>query len=191
MRFNILSAFLIFLGSYLPLAIILGIQDIPNIWWDQPLCATLEISKCTFNPFKNAAIAISFILITLISTIFAQISLHKVSFPYQIQIISSKPIPNDIINYVFPYVVSFMGISFNEPNKFIGFLVFLIWMFAITYKSGQIIMNPLLIIFNWRLYEAKISINTQQREVKILKKGLLVPGQQNAQVIQDFYISKD
>ncbi|KPB60883.1 Uncharacterized protein AC510_4794 [Pseudomonas amygdali pv. myricae] len=29
-------------------------------------------------------------------------------------------------------------------------------MFAITYKSGQIIMNPLLLIFGWNLYEANM-----------------------------------
>ncbi|OYY44666.1 MAG: hypothetical protein B7Y56_08840 [Gallionellales bacterium 35-53-114] len=84
-----------------------------------------------------------------------------------------------------------MGISYNEPEKLLGFSVFLLWMFAITYKSGQIIMNPLLLMFGWRLYEATIVINGVTREVRVLKQGLLVPGKQKAQTIQDFYIVRD
>jgi len=193
MQYRILSALFIFLGSYLPLAIILAVQDIPSKWWGLPICNPVEssISECTFNPFNNPGPAIVFFVVTLISTIIANISFKKISYPYKIKVITAKAIPNDIINYVFPYVVSFMGISYGEPEKLLGFAVFLVWMFLITYKSGQIIMNPLLLMFGWRLYEANIVINNQPREVRILKKGLLVPGEQCAQTIQDFYIGKD
>ncbi len=191
MQFKLPSAFLIFLGSYLPLAIILGVQDIPKEWWEQPLCLTIELGNCVFNPFKNGIQTLSFIGITLVATILSQLSLQKISFPYTIDVISAKSIPNDIINYVFPYVVSFMGISYSEPEKLLGFAVFLLWMFAITYKSGQIIMNPLLLMFGWKLYEANIVINNQSRDVRILKMGKITPGQQKAQTIQDFYLTKD
>lgn len=90
---------------------------------------------------------------------------------------------------MFLYVVSFMGISYEAPEKLLGFAVFLFWMFAITYKSGQIIMNPLLLMFGWRLYEAKININGQSRDVRILKRGNLTPGNYKVQTIQDFYIA--
>jgi hypothetical protein len=46
-------------------------------------------------------------------------------------------------------------------------------------------------MFGWRLYEATILINGKNRDVRVLKQGLLVPGEQQAQSIQDFYISKD
>lgn len=38
MQFQLIPGFLIFLGSYLPLAIILAIQDIPSAWWSRPIC---------------------------------------------------------------------------------------------------------------------------------------------------------
>ncbi len=191
MQFKLFSAFLIFIGSYLPLAIIFAVQDISKDWWRQPICFTTEVQNCLFDPFKNGLLTSLFICITLASTILAQVSLRKISFPYTIEVTSSKPIPNDIINYVFPYVVSFMGISYTEQEKLLGFVVFLLWMFAITYKSGQIIMNPLLLMFGWKLYEASILINNNQRVVRILKRGQLIPGPQKAQTIQDFYITKD
>ena len=191
MQFRILSAFIIFLGSYLPLAIILAIQDIPISWWERSLCDFSDLSSCTFNPFLNPHFSIVFIIITLISVIISNYSLKKISYPFDTEVVSSKTIPNDIINYVFPYVVSFMGISYDTPEKLIGFLVFLLWMFAITYKSGQIIMNPLLLMFGWRLYEANVIVNAQPREVRVLKQGDLLPGYYKTQTIQDFYIARD
>lgn len=191
MQFRVISAFWIFIGSYLPLAIILAVQDIPASWWHRPLCNFRNFSNCLFNPFSNPDLSITFILLTLISVVVSGLSLKKISFPFVIEVESSKTIPNDIINYVFPYVVSFMGISYDSPEKLIGFAVFLLWMFAISYKSGQIILNPLLLMFGWRLYEAKVQINNENREVRILKKGDLLPGQYRAQTIQEFYVARD
>lgn len=191
MQFRILSGFIIFIGSYLPLALILAIQDIPISWWSMSFCDFSEIGNCLFNPFSNPYPSIIFIGITCASVIVSSFSLKKIAFPFDGQVKSSKTIPNDIINYVFPYVVSFMGISYDTPEKLLGFSVFLLWMFAITYKSGQIIMNPLLLMFGWKLYEAKIQINGQVRDVRVLKKGRLTPGHYEFQSIQDFYISRE
>ena len=191
MQFRLLSGFVIFIGSYLPLALILAVQDIPISWWGRSFCDFSDIGNCLFNPFSNPHLSIAFILATCISVVVSNISLKKIAFPFEGEVKISKTIPNDIINYVFPYVVSFMGISYDAPEKLLGFSVFLIWMFAITYKSGQIIMNPLLLMFGWKLYEAKIQINGQERDVRVFKKGVLTPGNYKFQSIQDFYISKD
>lgn len=191
MQFRPLVGFVIFLGSYLPLAIILAVQDIPFSWWEPSFCDFSKISDCLFNPFEHLYLSIIFIGVTGFSVIVSNISLKKIDFPFDGEVKSSKTIPNDIINYVFPYVVSFMGISYDAPEKMLGFVVFILWMFAITYKSGQIIMNPLLLMFGWKLYEAKIQINGQERDVRVLKKGALTPGNYKFQSIQDFYISRD
>jgi len=191
MQFRLISAFIIFIGSYLPLALILAVQDIPISWWQQPFCDFSNLESCAFNPFENSILSIVFIVITLLSVIISAISLNKISHPFEIRVESSKTIPNDIINYVFPYVVSFMGISYDAPEKLLGFSVFLLWMFALSYKSGQIIMNPLLLMFGWKLYEAKIHINNETRDVRMLKKAVLLPGNYRVQTIQDFYIARD
>lgn len=193
MQFRLVSAFLVFIGSYLPLAIILAVQDIPKEWWGFPICriVTTPLEECAFIPFTHPGFSLTFIALGLLSVIIANLSFKKMSYPFVINVTAAKATPNDIINYVFPYVVSFMGISYNEPEKLLGFTVFLLWMFAITYKSGQIIMNPLLLMFGWRLHEATIQIGGSIRQVRILKQGLLVPGPQKAQTVQDFYITQD
>lgn len=190
MQFRVLSGFIIFIGSYLPLALILAVQDIPMSWWSSPFCDITQIDKCFFNPFSNPLLSTIFIVLSFVSVIISSLTLKTISYPFEAKIESSKTIPNDIINYVFPYVVSFMGISYEAPEKLLGFTVFLLWMFAITYKSGQIIMNPLLLMFGWKLYEANIMINGQSRNVRILKQGNLIPGTYKIQTIQDFYIAR-
>lgn len=57
------------------------------------------------------------------------------------------------MNYVLPYVVSFMGIDYKDPAKLLGFVVFFSWIFVITFRSGQAILNPVLAVFGWRLFE--------------------------------------
>lgn len=192
MQFQLIPGFLIFLGSYLPLALILAIQDIPSEWWSRPICTAVQLKTggCSFNPFEHLSLSLTFLLISMVSMALAWISLQRISYPFNIQVIRTKAIPNEIINYTFPYVVSFMGIAYEDPQKLLGFGVFLIWMFSITYKSGQILMNPLLLIFGWRLYEATISINNIEKDIRVLKYGPLTCGPTQAQTIQDFYIIK-
>tara|TARA_R110000868_G_scaffold19062_9_gene82509 strand:- start:6168 stop:6428 length:261 start_codon:yes stop_codon:yes gene_type:complete len=50
-----------------------------------------------------------------------------------------------------------MGIDYNDIGKFVGFIVFLAWIFIITYKSERAIMNPVLTVFGWNLFEIKHS----------------------------------
>lgn len=193
MQFHLFPGFLIFLGSYLPLAIILAMQDIPAMWWSQPLCtpAGFSAGTCLFIPFANPILSTTFLAIAALATILARASLQKLKYPFVVEVKRLKATPNEIINYTFPYVVSFMGIAYGDPQKLIGFGVFLLWMFAITLKSGQILMNPLLLIFGWKLYEATIVINNVEKDVRILKHGTLEVGPHMAQTVQDFYILRD
>lgn len=192
MQFQIIPGFLIFLGSYLPLSIILAIQDIPSSWWQRPICGpkVLLTGSCELNPFGNPVLSLAFLGISTTAILLVWISLRKISYPFKVEIKRAKATPNEIINYTFPYVVSFMGISYGEPQKLLGFGVFLIWMFAITYKSGQILMNPLLLILGWRLYEATIAINGVEKDVRMLKPGAIQSGLASAQTVQDFYVIK-
>lgn len=190
MQFHLFPGFLIFLGSYFPLAIILATQDIPTKWWSQSLCSSenLKIGNCLFVPFENPIFSITFLLISALATLLAKSSLKRIKYPFIVEVKRLKATPNDIINYTFPYVVSFMGITYSDPQKLLGFAVFLLWMFAITLKSGQILMNPLLLIFGWKLYEATIVINNVEKDVRVLKRGTLDIGMHMAQTVQDFYI---
>ncbi len=152
MQVRLIFALAIFLASYLPLSVILLTQDLDYERLGQPICFEVWGSACEV-PLKNpwfSAVALGVCGAGLIATF---VTLHIIRPRQQITIQTSKHVPADLMNYVLPYVVSFMGITYGEPDKLAGFAVFLAWIFLITYKSGQVIMNPVLSVFGWRLYE--------------------------------------
>ena len=64
----------------------------------------------------------------------------------------AKHVPSELMSYALPYIVAFMNMDY-EPNKLVGLAIFLVWLFWITYRSGQIVLNPFLVAFGWKLYE--------------------------------------
>ena len=63
--------------------------------------------------------------------------------------------PADIIAYVIPYVVAFVGIDYGSVPKLLGFCVFFLLLLVINQRAGQILMNPVLVVFGWKLYEVE------------------------------------
>lgn len=106
MQFRIWSAALLFLGSYLPLAVILLVQDVTDKYWGAPACAWAKNADCTLQISKHPWLAIGSVVITFVALVFAVGTLKAVRLRNRVHIAEVKAIPNDLINYVFPYVVS-------------------------------------------------------------------------------------
>ena len=97
------------------------------------------------------------------------------------------------MSYTLPYVVAFMSIGYQETGKFAGLSIFLVWMFWITHKAGQILLNPLLTVFGWRLYEVKYAFagDPTTRNGRALVRGTVESDQRFAHMaIQDILILK-
>lgn len=188
MQFRWPAAFLIFLGSYAPLSLILLVQDLsPWIWGSSPCNPFGGSASCSMAIFSHPLTSLSAVVVTVVSSMMGAAVLRRITFDYPVRIVEAKPIPNDLINYVFPYVVSFMGLSYADAGKLAGFTVFLLWMFLITYRSGQICMNPLLLVAGWQLYEARVHTERGDLTVRMLAKHGLEPGLVMGDMVQDFY----
>lgn len=187
MQFRLIPALVLFLGSYFPLAIILLVQDVKREYWGRPICTSISVGSCDYQLLDHPWIGISVALISGIAVFSVVRVLGAIRLRFDAEVLESKLVPNELINYVFPYVVSFMGLNYASPASLAGFLVFLFLMFAITYKSGQIVMNPLLLLFGWRLYDVKIKIEKQERLVRAFSKEKVVPGTYRYEVVQDVY----
>lgn len=156
MQTRIVVALLIYLGSYLPLSMILLVQDFKMDAATLPLCADwihFEI-KCAL-PLKHPLLALGFFILCLASLLVSLGTIWLAKPKRKIIIEESKHVPADLMNYVLPYVVSFMSLDYQETGKFLGFFIFLAWIFWLTFKSGQVIMNPVLVAFGWGHYEIK------------------------------------
>lgn len=190
MQLRVIPAAFLFLGSYLPLALILLVQDIEKENWGRPICLLNGSTNCDFSILENPTFAIASVAITLASLIASLVSINSVRLKHKIHIQEAKSIPNDLISYAFPYVVSFMGISYNEPQKVAGFAVFLITLFVITLRAGQIFMNPILIILGWKIYEIKMAIGQDGsiRISKALSRERIYPGIHRAEEVQEIFL---
>jgi hypothetical protein len=156
MQLRVIFAVAIFLGSYLPLSLILLAQDVDGEALKRGICPldSMAALQCA-SPFKNPAWSLSALGICTLGILATFLTLRRLPTPHCVEVTESKHIPADLINYVIPYVVSFFSLEYDQPTKLIGFGVFLSWIFWITYKSGQIALNPVLTVFGWKLFEVK------------------------------------
>ncbi|MER8402443.1 hypothetical protein [Mesorhizobium sp. M1348] len=191
MQFRLLTAIIVFLGSYLPLAAILFSQNVDYSSFRRGFCWPLRAGRCEL-PINEAGYSITFLLVTLSCFGLTILFLRLVNPKQDVNISEPEYVPTDLMNYTLPYVVSFMGINYNETNKFVGFCVFLAWMFWITHKSGQIFLNPILIALGWRLYNVTYSFagSTDTHKGRALVKGYLEAGRFKQWPIQDIQIVK-
>lgn len=156
MQLRILIAAAIYLGSYLPLSLILLAQDLDLEAVKRGICPVESmVTLSCASPFKNPAWSLAAFAVCLVGMAVTFVALRIVRTPQRVKVSESKHIPADLINYVIPYVVSFISLDFEQGTKLIGSAVFLIWIFWITYKSGQIALNPVLAVFGWKLFEVK------------------------------------
>ncbi len=190
MQLNLLAALFLFLGSYFPLSVILAIQDVEPASWTTPICSSMTFwADCTLPKLSNPTLAATFVAVTGCSMIFFWLVLSKFTGQHEMVIEECKTIPNDLINYVFPYLVSFMGLELGNSGKLWGFLVFLGWMFVITFRSGQILMNPLLLVSGWQLYEIRADMDGHKRTLRALAKRPVLPAQRlKSCLIQGIYV---
>ena len=194
MKLRLLVAAIIFIGSYFPLSLILLAQNFDYTavshsfcwgWWKGG-------TQCIL-PFKNAEFSISIFLVCLVCFIVTLSTLSIVQPKREIVVRLAKHVPAELMNYVLPYVVSFMSIDYQVTGKFVGFLIFLAWMFLITYKSGQIMLSPLLTVFGWRLYAVSYSFSGDNQEYSgtVLANTPIMPNERYRQTeVQDLLIIK-
>ncbi|MGD4471677.1 hypothetical protein QT697_20660, partial [Xanthomonas citri pv. citri] len=116
MQFQFWSAVLLFLGSYLPLAVILMVQDIATKYWSAPLCGWKGQWNCQFQILAHSWLAWGTVAVTFGALLLMVVALRSVRLPHRVHVQEVKAIPNDLINYVLPYVVSFMGLSYADPE---------------------------------------------------------------------------
>lgn len=165
MQIRAITAALIFFGSYFPLAVILLVQDIDTKVAENAFCNSISnFQEFCVIPLSNAKISITVLIFCSVCFGISLLSLKKSASTNDIKVIEAKHIPADLMSYVFPYIVSFMSFDYQSVPKMLGALIFLIWMFFITYRSGNIVLNPLLAAFGWKLYEVKFRYLTGEND---------------------------
>ncbi|MEQ8406531.1 MAG: hypothetical protein RKE49_15675 [Oceanicaulis sp.] len=163
MNIKLIPSLVMFLGSYLPLSVILLMQDFRFEFLDDNFCRLTEIQNCHM-PFDHPWVSIGMVAICSIcfSSFWILISNHRLN--EDIILNRFEVVQPELLNYTLPYVVAFINLDYSDHSAFLGFLVFLVWMFWLTHSSGQIALNPLLSTIGWRLCRIRYQFNSQGDE---------------------------
>ncbi|WP_441257024.1 hypothetical protein ACS18Q_09735 [Vibrio sp. Vf1514] len=184
----------IFFSSYLPLSLILMIQDIDSNYLKNinysAICDLPKMLYSNFGPtslmmlekfvhvFKNPTIGLSIVGVSIISLVFLKLIMGSLSGGQLITVKQSVRNPSDLMNYTVPYMVAFIGVDLGDGPKVAGFLVFMIFMFVLTYKTKQLFMNPILAVLGYNLYDIEYDVNTKIRHGRMLSKFEIEPEKQ-------------
>ncbi len=167
MDLRLWTAATIFVGSYLPLSLILLAQDFQYSDLNLELCMKFwdQNNHCEL-PFRHPYASLTIFSISFLCFALTLLVLWFLPMKRNVKIISTEYVPSELMNYTLPYVVSFMGIGYNDGDKFVGIAIFLLWIFWISYKSGQVILNPVLVAFGWRLHKVTYSFEGDDKEYR-------------------------
>lgn len=194
LRFRLPIAIIVFLGSYLPLSLILLAQDYDCVTIGRSSCWDIFVANYGFVlPLRNPTYSAGIFVVCLMCFVLTLAVLALVPAKRPIVIREARYVPAELMNYTLPYVVSFMGINYQQTQKFVGILIFLAWMFWITFKSGQIMLNPLLIAFGWKFYHVSYRFpGDKQEHIGVaLADHVITSGQRcSHNAIQDVLIIK-
>ena len=178
MRLRLAAAVVVFLGSYLPLSLILLVQDFDSALYSRSVCWPFAVQgpQCII-PLGHPVTSLAFL--TACGACFAVtvLVLRLTRAKRSIVIERAKHVPSELMSYALPYIVAFMNMDY-ETNKLVGLVIFLGWLFWITYRSGQIVLNPFLVAFGWRLYEVTYRFPDSKTEHsgKALCEGVIASG---------------
>jgi len=143
------------------------------------LCSVTHLTGPTCGlPLHHAELSLIAIAICTLCLLFTLFALRLLPAQQRITVSESKHVPADLINYVIPYIVSFISLDYGDAPKLIGFVIFLSWLFWITFETGQISLNPVLSVLGWKLYEVKYSFlqSTDVLTGRILARTEIEPG---------------
>lgn len=132
-----ISSVLVFISAYSPLSIIFAIQDfnIEKKWFDHPIFVYISIVFAIFS--------CCYLFIALKSK-------SKSTEPVVIKDVSNHS--SDLLNYSIPYLITFTVVDLISKKMLICYAFFMIILYIITLKTNNIFLNPVLAIFNYKLY---------------------------------------
>ena len=155
MRLRLPAAVVIFLGSYLPLSVILLAQDFDGAMLWRPVCWPFSGGGADCGiPLGHPLASLGLATVCAVCFGATLLAMRLTKAKRSIVVEDAKYVPAELIGYALPYVVAFMKLDF-ETSKLVALAIFLGWFFWITYRSGQIVLNPFLAAFGWRLYDVR------------------------------------
>lgn len=146
----------VFVSSYFPLFLILLIKDIKPISEINIACSNFfRYDTYLLHPaWSYGLFAVSAFCVGLL-LIFRKVFFSPERVGQNIVIKSCEPIHGDMLNFTIPFLVGLIGVSYKSWQEIMAFMVFLSFMFLFLKKDGSLMLNPMFLLFGFKLYKIK------------------------------------
>jgi hypothetical protein len=143
---------IIFLCSYYPLFLILFIRDIGA----EGAMVPLGLLEWGINVSWYALIGLFISSACTLFTANVMRSLFvKPEGSCEIKIQDVTVVRGDMINYTLPFLIGLFAFDYSSLQSILSLIVFLIFMFAFTRKEKIILLNPMFLLLDIRLFDIK------------------------------------
>lgn len=153
---NLGTRILLFLSSYAPLLVILGIRD----------------------SFGHPAVSYALFVVAAVSVagLAAYLAVARRLAPNLVTVQASSTRDGEAMSYIVTYLLPFLGLDSERPADQISLAVFLLVLAVLYVSSNLIHMNPMLNLFRYRILE--IDASDGKRSILITRRSYIRPGTQ-------------
>jgi hypothetical protein len=154
MKLRIIPSLLIFISSYFPLTAIFIIKD-------------LDVT--TFLP-QHPNLAILIALTALASCIFVLVAARAIKTGVQVRITRVSSKSGEMFTYTVPYMVAFYNFNLGDWKTLLSLLVFMGIMFLLSYKTQNMLVNPVLALAGYGLYECQFKDGNRELQGQFISR---------------------
>ncbi|MBP2701765.1 hypothetical protein E5N05_15045 [Photobacterium sp. CAIM 1938] len=153
---------IMFISSYYPLFLILYIRDVGS--------NNIGIPIGIWGWESNVSMwATSFLLLSSVCTLATGFIMRKLLKKPEggrsVKVSKVEHVRGDMINYTLPFLIGLFAFDYKSWQSITSLIVFLIFMFLFTRKEKIILLNPMFLLLNIRLY--KITYTQVGQKVEI------------------------
>ena len=130
---------MMFVSSYFPLALIFIVKDLDD---------------ATFLPRHPVVAAlIAVVVLAACAIVLRAARTIESGVPVKVTKVSNKS--GDMFTYTIPYMISFYSFNLGDWKTLLSLFVFMSLMFALSYKTQNVFINPVLALAGYGLYDCQ------------------------------------
>jgi hypothetical protein len=143
-----------FISGYFPLALIFIIQD---------------LDRKTYLPQHPhvAGVVCAMVTLSVIIVLIAAVTM-KDGLPLRITKVTNKS--GDMFAYAIPYMLSVGKFNFGDWQTLSGIVIFLAMMFLFVHRAQAVLVNPVLALAGYGLYDCQFKDGAREAQALIISK---------------------
>jgi len=149
---SLIMDIIIFISSYFPLFLILFFKDFRSDLTCCVLQINTDLSFYLSNPWLSLSLlalsSLSLLLLVVLKTYFFSPERGGTN----VVMLSCKRVRGDMLNFTIPFLVGLIGFNYDTWQQAAAFLTFMFFMFLFLRKDESIMLNPMFLLLNLKLY---------------------------------------